>query len=107
MDTNQIIGLVSGIAGALAAIITALIPLVQMKYRKPLQQANVAIGGINTVASAAIKHYQLHKAQYDAVKAAGNIPPEVMAKMAAEVAASLHELMGEIQTTVDELKAVK
>ena len=104
MNIDQVVALVSGIAGALAAILTALIPLVAMKYRKPLKQAQKAVGSINTVSISAAAHYKQHLTQYNRAKMDGKITPEELASMAAGVAESLNEMMAEIQTAVDEVK---
>lgn len=107
MNIDQVVALVSGIAGALAAILTALIPLVALKYRKPLKQAQTAVSGINAVAIQAAAHYQAHLQQYNIAKKDGKTTPETLALMAADVAASLAEMIATIQTTVDNVQAVK
>jgi hypothetical protein len=107
MTPTEIIGLVSGIATALAAILTALIPVINAKYRKPLQQAQLGILGINTVTEVAIKSYALHKAAYDRAKLDGNTPPAILASMAADVAKSFNELAVTTQSIIRQISKVE
>ena len=89
MDIDSITTLVVAIAGGLAAILTALIPIVNAKYRKPLQQAKLGIMGISSVTTIATERLKIHLTAYSKALADGQTPPVILSDMATEIAKSI------------------
>jgi uncharacterized membrane protein YebE (DUF533 family) len=102
---DGIAGIVTAVCGGLAALLVAAIPLVQMKYRKPLQQANEAISGVATSTgkvSASIAKYNGLVAQ--AKKNDGKVDAEEMHNIISAMSSDMTDIASYVGTEITAVK---
>jgi uncharacterized membrane protein YebE (DUF533 family) len=102
---DGIAGIVTAVCGGLAALLVAAIPLVQLKYRKPLQQAQVAIDGV----AAATNEIAVHVKEYNglvaqAKKNDGKVDAIEMAAIMTKMGTRFTEIAALVGTEIDAVK---
>lgn len=102
---DGVAGIITAVCAGLAALIAAAIPLVQLKYRRPLQQANAAISGVATATSkisASIGKYNGLVAQ--AKKNDGKVDTEEMQNIIAAMGSDMADIASYVGTEITAVK---
>jgi hypothetical protein len=103
---DGVAGVITAVCGGLAALLVAAIPLVQMKYRKPLQQAQVAIDGV----AAATNEIAIHVKEYNGLVAQakandGKVSAAEMAAIMTKMGPRFTEIADLVGAKIDAVKA--
>jgi len=102
---DGVAAVITAVCGGLAALLVAAIPLVQLKYRKPLQQAQVAIDGV----AAATNEIAIHVKEYNglvaqAKKNDGKVDAIEMAGIMTKMGPRFMEIAAFVGTEIEAVK---
>jgi hypothetical protein len=101
-------GIITAVCGGLAALLVALIPLVQMKYRKPLKQAQVAINGVSIAATDIALHVREYNTLVAKAKADdGKVSAAEMAAIISKMGPSFLEIAALVGTKIEAVRNTK
>jgi uncharacterized membrane protein YebE (DUF533 family) len=102
---DGVAAVITAVCAGLAALLVAAIPLVQLKYRKPLQQANEAISGVATATgkvSASFAKYNGLVAQAKAND--GKVDAGEMANIMTQMGSDMADIAAYVGTEITAVK---